>query len=135
MKYFVVYKVEKSVNIFETNNAIITRFESITTEDDILEIECFIADNYESCCNSDITLISYKLMSKDDSAIYLSYDEYQLLYGLLLDKINNLQSLIKNKFYSTDLTNLLSDSRIVSSLENEMKITKSVFEKVQNTRN
>ncbi len=135
MEYFVVYKVEKSVNIFETNNAIITRFESITTEDDILEIECFIADNYESCCNSDITLISYKLMSKDDSAIYLSYDEYQLLYGLLLDKINNLQSLIKNKFYSTELTNLLSDSRIVSSLENEMKITKSVFEKVQNTRN
>lgn len=135
MQYFCVYKVEKSINIFETNNAIITRFESITTEDDILEIECFIADNYESCCNSDITLISYKLMSKDDSAIYLSYDEYQLLYGLLLDKINNLQSLIKNKFYSTELTNLLSDSRIVSSLENEMKITKSVFEKVQNTRN
>ena len=69
MEYFVVYKVEKSVNIFETNNAIITRFESITTEDDILEIECFIADNYESCCNSDITLISYKLMSKDDLSL------------------------------------------------------------------
>ena len=56
MQYFCVYKVEKSVNIFETKNAIITRFESITTEDDIIDIQCRIAEDFEACSISDITL-------------------------------------------------------------------------------
>lgn len=134
MQYFVVYKVEKSINIFETKNAIITRFESITTEDDIIDIQCRIAEDFEGCSISDITLTSYKLMSKDDSAIYLNWDEYDLLSKMLQDKLYNLQSLVKKKFVSSELTSLLSDPRMVNELENEIKITKSVLNKVHATR-
>lgn len=135
MEYFVVYKVEKSVNIFETKNAIITHFEDIRTEEDIASIECFIADEYEGCSHKYITLISFKALTIEETAIYLTFEEYELLTAMLHDKLTNLQSLVKNKFVTSELNNLFSDQRMLNRLIDEIKTTNNILEKVQGTRN
>lgn len=134
MEYFVVYKVEKSVNIFETKNAIIFHSRDIRKEEDILEMECYIADEYEGCSNKDITLVSFKPLVVDETAIYLTFEEYELLTSMLHDKLTNLQSLVKNKFVTAELNSLFSDQRMLNRLVDEIKTTNNILEKVQGTR-
>ncbi len=134
MEYFVVYKVEKSVNIFETKNAIIFHSGDIRKEEDILEMECYIADEYEGCSNKDITLVSFKPLVIDETAIYLTFEEYELLTSMLHDKLTNLQSLVKNKFVTAELNSLFSDQRMLNRLVDEIKTTNNILEKVQGTR-
>lgn len=134
MEYFVVYKVEKNVNIFETKNAIIFHSGDIRKEEDILEMECYIADEYEGCSNKDITLVSFKPLVVDETAIYLTFEEYELLTSMLHDKLTNLQSLVKNKFVTAELNSLFSDQRMLNRLVDEIKTTNNILEKVQGTR-
>ena len=80
-------------------------------------------------------LVSFKPLVVDETAIYLTFEEYELLTSMLHDKLTNLQSLVKNKFVTSELNNLFSDQRMLNRLIDEIKTTNNILEKVQGTRN
>lgn len=122
MQYFCVYNVERSINIFETKNAFITYYSDITTEEDVNRLECLIADDYENCNYKDITLISYKPISKNKVALYLTNEEYLFIYENLKSLFSISERLVNNK--SSLIMNL-------SDVEKEIEKNNSILNKIQ----
>lgn len=123
MKYFCVYNVEKSINIFETKNAFITYYSDITTEEDINRLECLIADDYESCNYQNITLISYTLMCRNEAAIYLTNEEYFFLYQIMKDLLSFSERLINKKSASAIIN--------MSDVEKDIEKYNSILNKLE----
>lgn len=122
MQYFCVYNVERSINIFETKNAFITYYSDITTEVDVNRLECLIADDYENCNYKDITLISYKPISKNKVALYLTNEEYLFIYENLKSLFSISERLVNNK--SSLILNL-------SDAKKEIEKNNSILNKIQ----
>lgn len=122
MQYFCVYNVERSINIFETKNAFITYYSDITTEVDVNRLECLIADDYENCNYKDITLISYKPISKNKVALYLTNEEYLFIYENLKSLFSISERLVNNK---SSLIMNLSDAK------KEIEKNNSILNKIQ----
>lgn len=122
MQYFCVYNVERSINIFETKNAFITYYSDITKEVDVNRLECLIADDYENCNYKDITLISYKPISKNKVALYLTNEEYLFIYENLKSLFSISERLVNNK---SSLIMNLSDAK------KEIEKNNSILNKIQ----
>lgn len=122
MQYFCVYNVERSINIFETKNAFITYYSDITKEVDVNRLECLIADDYENCNYKDITLISYKPISKNKVALYLTNEEYLFIYENLKSLFSISERLVNNK--SSLIMNL-------SDVKKKIEKNNSILNKIQ----